>query len=106
MRDIGRLVAPLLAGALLATTAAVPLLDRGPASRTPALETEHHPSTCHVGHDHRICVLVGASHWLDAGDDYRPPERLEVHGSGILPARDPLFSRSPTVHHSRAPPVV
>jgi len=54
-------VAPLLTGVVLATTVAVPLLDRDYASSSPGLETKHHPGVCHMGHDHRICVQVQAN---------------------------------------------
>lgn len=106
VRGIGRWLAPLLTGVLVATSMAVPFLDRELGGRTPALETEHHPSTCHVGHDHRICTLVGANHWIEGAGVARPPAPMEHDGIRTAPAHRLLFSHTPTFHRSRAPPVV
>ena len=106
VRGIRRWLAPLLTGVLLATSAAVPLLDGDAGARTPALETEHHPGTCHAGHDHRICTLAGLSHWVGAENAHRPEAPRLVHEMRPAPVRTPIASRSPTHHRSRAPPVV
>lgn len=106
MRRIRRSLALVLTGVLLATSVAVPLLDSDAGSPTPAVETEHHRGTCGVAHDHQICVLAGASQWLDAGDGYRPPDRIEIHRIPAPVAAGPPLSRAFSLHHSRAPPVV
>ena len=106
MRQIRQHLAPVLAGVVLATSAAVPLLDRMPDSPLPALETEHHPATCAVGHDHRICTLVGASLWLASASD---APALDGGRLDSLPVHAPDRVRSTRfrgTHRSRAPPIV
>lgn len=105
IRGARRSLALVLTGVLVATSVAVPLLDHDRGARTPALETEHHPGTCAVGHDHRICILAAASLWLGADDDHRPVGRLEPRSIAAPPVPEPSFQPTATLHHSRAPPV-
>lgn len=106
LRQIRQHLAPVLIGVVVATSAAVPLLDRMPDSSSPALETEHHPATCAVGHDHRICTLVGTNLWLGSPGDGSPLDgpRLRSLPENPTPSVPPSSTHS--THRSRAPPVV
>jgi len=97
-------VSALLTGALLATSLLVPLLDRAGAASTPALETEHHASTCVVGHDHTICTQVGANLWIaPAGGSALAsgPRVREATGTATIAVST---SGDRTSIRSRAPP--
>ena len=60
-RPLNSLLA-LLAGALvLLQGLLVPALEADGSSRRAVLESEHSDATCVVGHDHTICLQVGAN---------------------------------------------
>ena len=50
-----------LAGAMLLQGLLVPRLEADGSSRRTVLESEHSDATCLVGHDHTICMQVGAN---------------------------------------------
>lgn len=105
-RGLRRSLSVALVGVLLATSVAAPLLDRNPDGPTPAVETEHHPGTCGVAHDHRICVLVATNLLLASADGHGPHDRVAFRTLPAPHASEPAFEITATLHHSRAPPVV
>lgn len=99
-----KVMSTLLTGALLATSALVPLLDRNESANAPVLETEHHASTCVVGHDHTICTQVGANLWIAPADGSTVGHQpgLQLLAS---PGTEHLGSpRIPSSAWTRAPP--
>ncbi len=104
-RGTTKALSALLTGVLLAVSVLVPMLDGESASRTPALETEHHAATCVTGHDHTICTQVGANLWAGTSEGltlaHRPRPRLTTPAPSLdLPA----FEARTSVR-SRAPPL-
>lgn len=104
-RRIRRILGPVLAGALCLTGLVGPLLDADLPSRTPVVESEHHPASCPPVHDHTICVQLGASQWTAARPAARPPDRPIVAHAPTAAVSSPRTSFVRTGHRSRAPPV-
>ena len=97
------LVAPILGAVLLLQGLLVPMLDANDGQR-PVLESEH-AATCIPGHDHTICVQVGANQALSSGE-------VRLHGTDLalterLPSAPPAVHAAVPVfvHSPRGPPI-
>ena len=89
----------------LASSVAVPLLDRGGMVTTPTAESEHDPSRCAPRHDHRVCTQVGANLALASETQHHHVSHVFVASALPEGPREaiakPLLEGPP----SRAPPL-
>jgi len=89
----------------LASSVAVPLLDRGGFFSTPTAESEHDLSRCAPRHDHRVCTQISAN--LAVASETHEHHVAHVFVASALPAgpgatvAKPLLEGPP----SRAPPL-
>ena len=83
----------------------MPMLGRADSSRSAVLESEHSDAACVVGHDHSICIQVGANRAASA-TRIRPQSPVltlagSVHGRVFeLPSAAPERG-----HQPRGPPL-
>ena len=66
---------------MLFVGAAGPFLDRTDANAGAVVESSHDPESCAPGHDHRLCLQVGANQALPSPEGVRPtlsPVRIRV----------------------------
>lgn len=102
-RTLRRALSPLLAVLLLGSGVVAPALERGGA-QGPALEADHHASTCVRGHDHTICTQLGANRLAptDAVKAPEPAPAVELSRSDLAGLE---ATRTPLSHlRARAPP--
>jgi hypothetical protein len=88
----------------LASTVAMPLLERDAFSGGATVESEHDPTACAPTHDHRLCTQVGANLALVASTQDHHVAHVLVHVAAPAGPRSssakPLLEGPP----SRAPP--
>ena len=105
IRRLRALLGPLLGAILLLQGLLVPMLDAGEFGRLPVLESRHDAADCPVGHDHTICVQVGANQAVSSSEVrlHAPHVTVADRDMGILPK----FHSATTVlvHGPRGPPI-
>lgn len=84
---------------------AVPLLDQGRDPGALAL-SEPGETTGHVDHHHAICLQHGAAAWSPAGGTDLPSQRFVRQADSPCRAMVHVGEATPSLHHSRAPPLV
>lgn len=104
-RLVRRVLAPWLATLMTSLSVLVPLLDAVERPDGTVIEAEHHARDCFRGHDHTICLQLGADRGLAEGGRAGPMPGGDVYGLAHphrfhLPARGAV---APT--RSRAPPL-
>lgn len=104
-RLVRRVLAPWLAALMTSLSVLVPLLDAGERPDGPVVEAEHHAPDCVRGHDHTICLQLGANRALPDARRTGPLPSGGVHGLEVprrseLPVPDAVYTT-----RSRAPPL-
>lgn len=100
-----RILAPCLAALMTSLSVFVPLLDASERPDGPFIEAEHHAPDCLPGHDHTICLQLGADRALPEGGRAAAMPAGDVHGLGF-PDRSTLPQPGAVAPiRSRAPPL-
>ena len=89
------LLAPILGAVLLLQGLLVPMLDAN-EGRRPVLESKH-AASCLPGHDHSICIQVGANQALSS-------DEVRLHHTD--PALSDRLTVAPAAFHAAAPELV
>ena len=104
-RRLRAFLGPIMGAILLLQGLLVPMLDAGESVRQPAFESRHDTADCPVGHDHTLCVQVGANQAVSSAE-------VRLHESHVASVEDdlgvlrPLYSATPVlVHGPRGPPI-
>lgn len=100
-----RLLAPLLATLLVASSVAVPVMDADGPGNGPVVESEHDAGSCVVGHDHTVCSQAGANRPLPTAERSILAPRLALRSVRETPVRATADRLGSTGHRSRAPPL-
>ena len=99
------LLAPLVGAMLLLQGLLVPMLDGVESGRRPVFESEHDSAHCVGGHDHTICLQVGANQAVSSAQ-VRLGETHVSSSPGDPHAAPAVRSASPVrIHGPRGPPI-
>ena len=99
-----RAVGLLLVAVLPVLGASIPVLDMMPEDGRQGVETEHHPGTHGLPHNHLICIQQAANQWVQACVGASARVAMEVN---LPSAPEPVLPYHPkllNLPHSRAPP--
>jgi hypothetical protein len=88
----------------LALSVAVPVMERGALVAETAAESQHDPSRCAHGHDHRVCTQVSANLSLAPADTHHVPAQVIVRTASAVAAMSWPASSTLEGPPPRAPP--
>lgn len=103
---IQRLTGLVLLALLPSMGASISVLDILPEDGRTGIESQHHPGTHGLPHNHLICIQQAANQWAQT---YGPPPPQVAVAFSLPPAPEaatPLHSTLPHLPRSRAPPTV
>jgi hypothetical protein len=104
-RRVRALLGPLVGAILLLQGLLVPMLDTGESNRRPAFHKEHDSAACLGGHDHTICIQVGANQAVASTQVRFVETRVSStpRDAHVVPA---IRSATPVrIHGPRGPPI-
>jgi hypothetical protein len=85
--------------------ASISVLDIMPEDGRTGVESEHHPGTHGLPHNHLICIQQAASQWVQTSGTLHPSLTVEIALPALPGPSTPTHSGHLHLPRSRAPPL-